>query len=377
MSGPVVKGWCPGAYRPMMSGDGLILRIRPFSAELSPAQVMALCDLAEDLGHGTLDLTSRANIQIRGLAEADHDIALHRLLAAGLLDPDPATEARRNILMPPDHRPDDLTNRLYKALNAALLSLPALPAKMGFALDTGAQAMLGAASADFRFELTDQGQLILRADGATQGRPVTPDQAVPALIEMALWFVDSDGPVAGRMARHLRRADLPATWQQATPRPASPPLQPGPCREGLILGAAFGAMQADALRRLMQDSGAASMRLMPDRLFLLTCAHDVIAPGFVSQPDSPLLNAHACPGAPHCPQASVTTRDLARRLAPRIRGGLHVSGCAKGCALSRAAHVTLTGRDGRFDLIRNGRAWDPPGQRGLDPTQLTEICEFP
>ena len=29
MSAPQVKGWCPGAHRPMMSGDGLVVRIRP------------------------------------------------------------------------------------------------------------------------------------------------------------------------------------------------------------------------------------------------------------------------------------------------------------------------------------------------------------
>lgn len=377
MSGPVIKGWCPGAYRPMMSGDGLILRVRPFRSQLDPTQVAVLCDLAEDLGHGTLDLTSRANIQIRGLTEAGHDSALQRLMAARLLDPDPATEARRNIVMHPDHRPGDLTDRLYLALCKGLMSLPELPGKMGFALDTGAYAMLGAASADFRFELSRDGQLILRADGAERGRPVTPEQAVPALAEMARWFVDSDGPASGRMARHLRHADMPAMWPQTAPRPQSPAPQPGPWGAGTILGAAFGAIPADALRRLMRNSDARQMRLMPDRLFWLTGARDVIAPDFIQTPNAPLLAAHACPGAPHCPQASVATRDLARRLAPHIRGGLHVSGCAKGCALSRAARLTLTGRDGRFDLIDNGRAWDQPSQRGLDPAQLCEIYECP
>ena len=28
-SKPVVQGWCPGAHRPMMSGDGLVVRVRP------------------------------------------------------------------------------------------------------------------------------------------------------------------------------------------------------------------------------------------------------------------------------------------------------------------------------------------------------------
>ena len=28
MSAPIVQGWCPGAHRPMMSGDGLVVRVR-------------------------------------------------------------------------------------------------------------------------------------------------------------------------------------------------------------------------------------------------------------------------------------------------------------------------------------------------------------
>ena len=34
-----VKGWCPGAYQPMVSGDGLIVRIRPKFAEFSSVQI--------------------------------------------------------------------------------------------------------------------------------------------------------------------------------------------------------------------------------------------------------------------------------------------------------------------------------------------------
>ena len=70
MSAPLVKGWCPGAHRPMLSGDGLVVRVRPFRAELSAAQALALCDLARTHGNGTLELTSRANLQIRGVPEA-------------------------------------------------------------------------------------------------------------------------------------------------------------------------------------------------------------------------------------------------------------------------------------------------------------------
>jgi precorrin-3B synthase len=44
---------------------------------------------------------------------------------------------------------------------------------------------------------------------------------------------------------------------------------------------------------------------------------------------------------------------------------LHVSGCAKGCAHPRAVPLTLVGRDGLYDLVRDGAASDSPALRGL------------
>ena len=37
--GPIIQGWCPGALRPMMSGDGLVVRIRPREGRVSGAQL--------------------------------------------------------------------------------------------------------------------------------------------------------------------------------------------------------------------------------------------------------------------------------------------------------------------------------------------------
>jgi precorrin-3B synthase len=72
----------------------------------------------------------------------------------------------------------------------------------------------------------------------------------------------------------------------------------------------------------------------------------------------------------YCPQATVETRDLARRLAAHVEGRLHVSGCAKGCAHPRAADVTLTGRNGLFDLGLNAPAGGPAARCGLSPAEL-------
>lgn len=377
MTDPIVQGWCPGAHRPMMSGDGLVVRVRPLAGELSAAQVQALCALAQRFGAGTLDLTSRANLQIRGVAPADHPALLAALEQAGLLDRDPALESRRNILMAPDWRRGDLTRRLHDALVAALPGLPPLPAKMGYAIDTGADAVLAGASADLRFERAADGRLILRADGSPRGRAVTEAEAIPALAEMLGWFIATGGPQAGRMRRHLAAQPLPAPWAQTPPRAPGPAPRPGTDAGGVTLGAAFGSLNARALAALVAASGATAMRVMPDRLFRLIGAAPVATEDFVTAPGSALLAAHACPGAPYCPQATVATRDLATRLAGRVAGGLHVSGCAKGCAHPGPADLTLVGRDGAFDLVRHGRPSDPPAARALRAADLSALQECP
>ncbi|MBE9638655.1 cobalamin biosynthesis protein CobG [Salipiger mangrovisoli] len=374
MSAPTVRGWCPGAHRPMRSGDGLVVRLRPFRAELPAAQGQALCALAETYGNGMLELTSRANLQLRGVRETAFPPLFERLGALGLIDADPDLEARRNILMPLGWRDGDLTDRLHAALLKTLPALPHLPGKMGIALDTGPRAHLAADSADFRFELAQTGELMLRPDSAARGRPVAEADAMDALADLAAWFIASGGPAAGRMARHLPRAAVPGVWQQVLPRSAGPALVPGAVEADRLIGVPFGTIEAAALSALLRASGARAMRLMTGRLFcLLGGRGDTPVPGFVTTPDSPLLGVHACPGAPFCPQATVATRALATRLAPRVDGGLHVSGCAKGCALPRAARLTLVGRNGAFDLVENGAPSDLPSRTGLTPAQLDDL----
>ena len=77
--------------------------------------------------------------------------------------------------------------------------------------------------------------------------------------------------------------------------------------------------------------------------------------GLFVDEDDPLLRVDACPGAPACRSATVDTRGAARRLAASgFVGAIHVSGCAKGCARSAPAELTLVGEGGRYGVVRNG-----------------------
>ncbi|KIC43985.1 cobalamin biosynthesis protein CobG [Ruegeria sp. ANG-S4] len=369
MSAPVVQGWCPGAHRPMMSGDGLVVRVRPRLARLDAEQTLGLCGLAERFGNGTIDLTNRANLQLRGVDEADHEPLLTELAKSNLLDAEPGIEVRRNILVSPLYRKGDLTARLAQELIDRLGELPDLPAKFGFAIDTGPQRLLAGDSADIRLEIGIDG-LILRADGAETGRFVAESDAIDHLIRLAAWFAERSTSETRRMTRVVAVHPLPDEWQGSTPGPVGHPLQPGTSDLGPVYGATFGQLPARKLNDLMKSSGAAALRVTPWRLFLLEGGAAIPAPDFVTNATDPLMSTDACPGAPLCPQAQVETREIARALAARVPGSLHISGCSKGCARMSPADITLVGRDGQFDLVKRGRAGDEPSQRGLTAETL-------
>ena len=378
---PTAKGWCPGAHRAMPSGDGLLVRVRPRLARLTVVQAMGLCEAAQRLGSGFIDLTNRANLQLRGVMPRHHHAVIEALCGLGLLDTDAAREAWPAILAAPCWQAGDDTECIASELAARLGKLPALPPKFGFAVDAGPSPVLTEASADVRIERARSGGLIVRADGAAAGYPVTRAGAVDTALALATWFAATAGsvePASRRMSRHLVIHTLPYDLKPLEPPAPTVALpRPGMSALGPIYGVAFGQIEAAALARLLRDSGAAALRLTPNRALILEAGGPRDSTEFLTAADDPLLRIDACPGAPSCTSATVETRALARALAPVLQAvaagehrSLHVSGCAKGCARARAADLTLVGRDGAFDLVRNGRAWDSPSQTGMSPEGL-------
>ena len=82
---PRRKGWCPGALRPMETGDGLIARVRASGGRLTLDQAATIAAAARACGNGVLALSARANLQIRGVSEATL-AELHRTSRRGRID---------------------------------------------------------------------------------------------------------------------------------------------------------------------------------------------------------------------------------------------------------------------------------------------------
>ncbi len=372
---PHIQGWCPGALRPMLSGDGLVVRIRPRAGRLTPTQACGIAALSRQFGNGMLDVTSRANLQLRGVTQAAHPALIEGLRHLDLLDASPEVEARRNIVVSPFWAVDDGTLLLATALADALAApnAPALPGKFGFAVDCGVEAVLRTTPADIRIERSHDGYVV-RAEGFSTGASVADIDAVPAAMELARWFMANGGGTAGRgrmaalalAAKHAlpARFQTTAVYSTSVARP-----EPGPAAIGWLVGAEFGQLPAQTLADL---STLGALRITPWQMLLVegaTCAPQIA--GLITKANDPRLRVVACTGAPGCLQAAAATRPLARTLAAHVPAGrlLHVSGCTKGCAHPTAA-LTLVATPAGFNLIRHGTASAPPELRALPPETI-------
>ncbi|MCP1315894.1 cobalamin biosynthesis protein CobG, partial [Halomonas sp. 707D7] len=285
-------------------------------------------------------------------------------------------ERRPPLMLSPEWRENDDTHRAARRLEES--DFPALPAKVGIAVDAGPTPLLGDAAADFRIERDDTGALLVRCEGRAMGTRVeSAEAAADLVVKLCRWFMESGGGQARRMGRH--RAPLPA-WARQDAAPTAPcqALALGAHPLGAVVGLSLGRVEAASLRALVTPFEDCRLRVTPWRRLLVTGADAGRLPalfGVITEPGDPRLSMDACPGAPFCEQASVDTRAMAARLARHQASSLHVSGCAKGCARSRPAAVCLTGRGGRFDVLINDRADGEPAARGLTEPDVLDYLE--
>ncbi|KAG1647803.1 Aerobic cobaltochelatase subunit CobN [Nymphon striatum] len=254
---------------------------------------------------------------------------------------------------------DDLTSLTALSHSTA----PAIPHKFGFAIDTGTTPVLQTSSADIRLERSQDGTLLLIADGMKTGKPITAEKSIEEALALAQWFMAARAG-ENRMAKLLQTKPAPEGFttprqtQTYTPSPGMTPFGP-------LCGLAFGQLTAGTFAGL---AALGDLRITPWRMILIEGALDLPQiDGLITDPNDPLIRITACTGAPACSQAQGETRQTARTLAPHLKPHqqLHISGCAKGCAHPKAAPLTLTATPHGFDLVKQGRAGDTPALTAL------------
>jgi precorrin-3B synthase len=149
-SSPVSSGAadrCPGALRLAQAADGYLARVRLPGGFVTGEQLRALADLATGLGDGRVELTSRANVQLRALPADAAEPLTAALTRAGLL-PSLDHDRVRNVLASPLAGLDGLgglgggrdLSAIVAVLDAALCARPRLAELSGrflFAIDDG------------------------------------------------------------------------------------------------------------------------------------------------------------------------------------------------------------------------------------------------
>ncbi len=402
MSGPDdarSRGWCPSLFEPMQSGDGVLLRIKPRASRLAAADARWLAAAALEHGNGAIELTNRGNLQLRGFSAGSAASFAAQAVSMGLAEADPAAERRRTLLVSPlagdDPACDPDTLAVARTLEAALLAEPGLdglPGKFGFVVDGGGTPGLAGLCCDVGLRAAAGGWLV-EAGGAVGACSAAeaPFHAL-RLARAALACLDAKDRPSRRPGCGPMLFQAAGLRQTAT---VAPPAAAVPATVGPLPNRAFGiglppgrldAGLLAALAILSERLGDATLRVTPWRTLLLAGLADgaeaVLRPalaGHLLHPDDPRLRTASCIGAPGCARGSVPAPADAARLGLLLQGGLflHVSGCAKGCGHPAAAPLTLVGRDGRYDLVRNGRAGDVPVRRGLTADAAAALLRDP
>ncbi|GAA1579922.1 nitrite/sulfite reductase [Actinoplanes couchii] len=382
---------CPGALRLHAAADGMLARVRLPGGMLSGAQLRALRELAEEFGDGALELTSRANLQLRGLDPSDASALADRLRSAGLL-PSATHDAVRNIAAPP--LAGRSLRRLVEQLDRAILddpALPALPGKFLFAIGHVPLASDVAAVPD-----PPGRSFTIRFAGHDTGVRVGSAHVVPVLVAAAHAFLSerdaqrgdggsawrlrelTDGParVSARVVAALGLTTVPV--EVAVPVDAAEPgdlIGVVPQEDGRVavatlvpLGRLTGVPQ-----RVLEE--ADHLAVTPWRGIVVTdlppeaarpWADRMAAAGLAVTAGSPWSGVTACAGQPGCAKSLADVRADAAGAARFVDGlPVHWAGCGRACGSPAGPHVLAEATATGYRITRRPTASTPLG--GLPP----------
>ncbi|MEO6470299.1 MAG: nitrite reductase [Aeromicrobium sp.] len=191
---------CPGVLRPWIAEDGALVRIRLIGGTLRSSSLRSLVGIAAEWADGNIHLTSRANLQMRGVAHSHGCVPnalVDAIAEAGLL-PVPSHERVRNISVSPmtgrvgghaDLRP--LAHVIDELLCADPL-FTSLSGKFLFSLDDG-HGDVGRHTLDLGVFALDAHTGQLRIGSTLWGPTVDLNHVAPALIELTRKFLGLRG----------------------------------------------------------------------------------------------------------------------------------------------------------------------------------------
>jgi precorrin-3B synthase len=373
---------CPGALQTHAAADGELARVRVPGGLLTAGQLRTLAAAARDLGDGALEMTSRGNLQLRGLAPGAARELGDRLAEAGLL-PSETHETVRNVLA------SALTGRAgghldarpwVSELDAGLCADPALAALPGrflATLDDGRGDVSGLGG-DVGLLALAPDEVALLLAGRDSGLRATPTGAVGLLLDATRAFLAERTAQGGTAWRLAELDDGPARVAARLPGPRAEPVEVPAAPAGGPVGAEtqadgrtalvgvvplgrLTAGQADLLASLTGEVQLTPWRsvvvpdLPEDRVD--DAAVDLHRTGVVFDAGSPWTRVTACAGRPGCGKALADVRaDAAAAVAAGALppGRVHWSGCDRRCGRPRGDVVDVVATVAGYDVSSSG-----------------------
>ena len=353
---------CPGALTVHQAADGALVRVRLPGGMIASDQLQALAHAA-GLGSGTLELTARGNVQLRGFTATE--AVAETIANAGLL-PSATHERVRNIVASPlsgrvGGRGDvrGWTTELDTAIQAEP-ELAALPGRFWFGIDDGRGDVSGL-GADVGVHLLEDSTALLLA-GRDTGVRLETAIAVPTMVTVAKRFARirekawriAEIADSTALLENLAVSAVPGgTWEPVTRAPVGW-IQQDDGRVTLGAAVPLGVLSARVAEYLAATG--APLVITPWRS-VLVCDLDegaadvalrVLAPmGLVFDEKSPWLSVSACTGSPGCEHSAADVRaDAARAAGTASETHRHFVGCERACGSPPAGEVLVATGDG-------------------------------
>ena len=347
---------CPGLLRPYRAEDGLLVRVRIPGGQTNSGTLMALAQLAV-----TLQLTSRGNLQLRGIENDSVAALTDRIAGLGLL-PSLSHELVRNIAgspltgLTPD-RPD--LRPMIRELDEAICAEPELaelPGRFLFAIDDG-RGDVWSLGFDVGYRALDdhRGSIALGSAAARpnehQVRHVSRAAAAAEMVRIATDFVRArrSQTSAWRLWELPDFQNLPGGLVGIDkPGEAPPPL--GVVADAACVGVPLGFLTTAQAATVHTIAAGGAVVITPWRSLIVPGAAGELgalrAAGLITDPESPWTKITACVGSPGCAKSNINTREVAVELASRGRAPVrrvHISGCERRCGAPSGDHDEWVG----------------------------------
>ncbi|WP_246017399.1 precorrin-3B synthase [Micromonospora pisi] len=388
---------CPGALRVHVAADGNLARVRVPGGRLHADQLAALAAAASELGDGGLELTSRGNVQLRGLpAGAERELAA-RLWAAGLLPSETHERVRNVIASTLSGRAEggrfDLRT-LVDELDQGLCADPALaelPGRFLFTVDDGRGDVTGF-GADVGLFAVASDTLAVLLGGTDTGVRLPPAAGAGTALRAARAFLaeyTAQGGTAWRLtelddgvprvAHRLRSALDPAFVGSPggladAPAPTRPPVGRIAQIDGrlaLALMVPLGRLtlaQVDVLEAAAR-AGAHEINITPWRTVVVPDLGTgeaerrlaaLTGEGLVADTSAGWVGVTGCTGRPGCAKALADVRADANRVHPVAAPGpaglpVHWVGCERRCGRPVDRHVEVLATVDGYQVSLDGR----------------------